>query len=565
VDEAKHILWVSAKIGMALYAGNTAFKVFTGKKFVDWASEGVKSSIHTDEFWMKNFHVPADHPERAEALRDSIAYLGDRDFLDLYNAYVHARDNGEKKVDLLVNEKDMTPEQNFMALDTFFKEFPMDSEKLAEYQKQKPHRTWLQGVTKEIAEHGLPISKQLGDRVKGAAHDAYTVTKDFFYEEGSDKYEWLTQKWHGVFGDKKPTKEELKKFAEEKIIPTMIESEQMESFIKSRPLSKPYTDAFYEAYRTVPQDNVRSYEDKKSGGTNSVYLIIDTPNPHFADPKYIKEANDAAEKKAKEFIEAHYPDAKGHTDLLLNNRFACFDATEGTTRTFFRVPLPGGPEFNRYAMIGRPKGEQLKENEEVFSMTDTIDFDLMEQEKSREYFLGEAESKIILLRSYFSETQRDELHDLCRRLTLFYRQKEWSKNFIRDRIRSKDNDDIEKQVEAMMKENPLIKQDLFEHSENLSKVREEEIQAIEKKAKNKRDSGIIFTHDEETAELFGRRLYDTLGLDVRLALLHSPKKMKELHYNPDSTNEEDKRSPKELLEWYENSAIDKAKQLRKKE
>ena len=155
VKEIKETLWSGLKLAGGAGAGAVGFnylwKLFTGKTALTAFDEWTESTAGNAEFWEKTFQTDA---EKAETLRKGIVYLGDMDFLTLAKKYKDAKRKGETRINLVtVDKSDMTPEEVYTALETFFSKYPVEKLELR-YRKSETSPEFMNVVTTMLAEDG---------------------------------------------------------------------------------------------------------------------------------------------------------------------------------------------------------------------------------------------------------------------------------------------------------------------------------------------------------------------------------------------------------------------------
>lgn len=159
VNKFKRGIWAFAKLGMGAYAINILTQVATGKTAWEHVAGASKADIAKESFWTNTFRTDK---ENAEILRKGLVYLHEQDFLDLAERYRRASADNTKKIELAsVDKTYMTPEQIYIALDVFFRQYggtrnPINNaENLSKkYRDCKPRLSWGECVTTELVEDG---------------------------------------------------------------------------------------------------------------------------------------------------------------------------------------------------------------------------------------------------------------------------------------------------------------------------------------------------------------------------------------------------------------------------
>ena len=152
IQKVKDYAWKGLKLAGAGVGINYVWKLFTGKTAINALDDYASSTAGSEGFWKESFKTD---DKNAEIMQRSFVYMENKDVLDLARRYRSARGSKSKKVELSdVPKSDMTSEEIYIALDTFFNRFPVETiEK--KYKNEKPaHRDWKTVTATELAEDG---------------------------------------------------------------------------------------------------------------------------------------------------------------------------------------------------------------------------------------------------------------------------------------------------------------------------------------------------------------------------------------------------------------------------
>lgn len=307
IKKIRDTIWGVGKMTGIVVGGSylldKGYELFTGKSLVgtlyDWACK----SAGKPTFWKETFNT---EQERADILRKSIPYLGDKDFAIMVEAYKKGK--GNKKVDLRsVMSQDMSQEEIYIAMETFFGKYPLAGLE-EKYKNYRPQPTWLDVVSAELATSG-----ELKFESEGILRKTYQAV-----ESGAAKaWDWL---WHGegmklmrkVY--KKATGKEAQSDAEVihwgKTLSRMENAIEDDRFMDDF-ISRNFDQVTGEAYRTALSSNVvdAQFPNIKSVRKNGkIYVISRTTIVQIADDKQsIGDAITASHDAALAYIKTRYP------------------------------------------------------------------------------------------------------------------------------------------------------------------------------------------------------------------------------------------------------------------
>ena len=174
VGRARELIWTAAKIAGFGWLGNTAFKIVTGKTFLNSVSDWTKDKVATSEFWNK--HYKKSKSEEIEIMRLSTISMGDKDFMMLAKEYKKAKDLGQRTITLPnMGSNDLTPAQVYTAMEVFFNRYPVEN-LIQKYSLVKPPPpTWQQVVGAEmIDDKSIDMPSSLLNRTFDEIHSGGT-------------------------------------------------------------------------------------------------------------------------------------------------------------------------------------------------------------------------------------------------------------------------------------------------------------------------------------------------------------------------------------------------------
>jgi len=248
-------------------AANSLTKVVSGKSIAERGEDYL--NVHKPDYWKKHFNTTE---EKADALRDSLVYMGDKNFVDLANKYKEAKSKGEKSIKLEgVAKSDLSSEQVFTSLDLFFKKYGKPDDLIKQYSGKNPPLIWSQVVSLEMAIHGDVDVDENGllDKIKYIWHDNLNW---FFTGKGLNFIRPIYLKIKGISA---VSDEQLKEWISNVFDKEIVKKKSdLDSYI-SRKL-KPY-DAHYKlAMKQTPDKNVHSI--KAADGHTYVVVQIHMNN-----------------------------------------------------------------------------------------------------------------------------------------------------------------------------------------------------------------------------------------------------------------------------------------------
>jgi len=493
VQKLKDYLLQAFKLcGMAVTA-NYAYKLFTGKTALESVSDWSKQNLATDEFWSKALHTDA---EKAALVQKSMVYLGDKDYMQVIRAYKEAK-NG--KVTLpRVQEKDMSPQEVFLALDTFFKIYPPEQIEL-KYRNAKRRPNWAAVVSTALVEDSsIQIS---GD----AMERAYDNVREFA-SRGWNGF-WVTTEGVGlmrylylnVYG-KKPTDAELNDsiFKLRQQLENEVASDGELNLFLDRVMSATSAKEFKQLMISGQRDNANRGVKFREVPGDSVYLMSETKlNVALSSENAIEEMLKGALNEAETFLKARYPEVADdlYKFINLDEIRGVRVTTNSTFKLFIRMPIKGSPEFSRKSVMATPPAKRTeKAGAEIFGIGDKIEYaklENFEKERLRILFLLDCD-------------QQNELDSVCNWFTDYFKTKSMTHEEVMKALF-----EDEALRERCVKELNLRQQ--LSGSEQLLRNYDEKLLKIEKRAASSWQAPVL----ERLVEFMRREM----GYKIRLAIL----------------------------------------------
>ena len=511
-------LWTAMKFTGGMAAGgitlNYLVKLFTGKSGWDTLKDWSKENVDTDSFWTNTFKTT---PENAERLRQSTVYFGNQDFNDLAKKYQDAKASGENKITLAtVKPKDMSPEDAYIAMDTFFSRYP--AEKLIpKYRNSKQRLNWLQVVSTELAEDGmLEFKGNLAERtVDGVQEYGNRLWNGFWVTtEGFGVMRSLYLKVRGTKGSDQEVREWGEKYFKEDFQNEVQKEGDVPGFIdkKFSPQSAPhFKRAFSEGSRDTVTPNVRFIEVPG----DSLYIATEaTLDMGTASDEKLKEMVNGVLSQTEDFLKRRYPDIKDTVFRFLEVTHGVRVAEGSKYYKFFRVPVKGSPEYSRKAvMLDKAPVREEKGNAEVFGENSKLDYN---------EWLEKAPWKAEKLRLRFmmDATQTDELRKICSWFTEKYKTRGMKPEEVEKKLFESDDDRTQALESAKFNQKLAMNEPYYKETEA-------RLIAIEKKAAEKFDTSTLgqlyppnwFKDASDAQLMLAEQMRRNLGYKVRLAVL----------------------------------------------
>lgn len=364
VKKVKDYIWTGMKIVGGGVGLNYVFKLLTGKTGLDTLTDLTKDTAAKDSFWIDTYKTDG---KGAEILQKSTVYLADKDFMFLSKEYAKAKADGTHKVKVPgVDEKNMSQEEVYMALDTFFSRYP--AVKLEpRFRNAKPdERKWIDVISTCMAEDGILEFK--GDFFQRAVEG----TKEYFVrgwnwfwvnEEGFGVMRSLYLKVRGVDG----TKEEIKDWAEKNLKALLqnevLKEDELHALIDEKKMNKP----FHDLLRSDAVDTVEPAVKFLEVEGDSMYIMSKvTIDATTATDRTITDTLDKSLRQAEDFLKRKYPEAAANLNKFMDVSKGVRVAEDSSFRLFVRMPLKGGAEYIRKAvMLDKPPVRDEKRSAET--------------------------------------------------------------------------------------------------------------------------------------------------------------------------------------------------------
>jgi hypothetical protein len=344
--------------------------------------------------------------------------MGTQDFNDLAKKYQDAKASGEKKISVAtVKQSDMTPEEIYTALDTFFSRYPVEK-LIPKYRNAKQKLNWTQVVSAEMSEDGmLDFKGNLAERaVDGVSEYGNRLWNGFWVTtEGFGVMRSLYLKVRGTKGSDQEVREWGEKYFKEDFQNEVMKDGDIPGFIdkKFSPQSAPhFKRAVTEGTKDSVTPNIRFMEVPG----DSLYIVNETAiDMATADEKKIKEMVDGVLTQTEDFLKRKYPDIKDTVFRFLEVGHGVRVAEGSKYLKFFRVPVKGSPEYSRKAvMLDKPPMRDEKATAEVFGPDSKLDY-----KEWAEKSPWKAER--FRVRFMMDSTQTEELQKICQWFTDKYK------------------------------------------------------------------------------------------------------------------------------------------------
>jgi hypothetical protein len=336
VKRWKEGIFTLVKLGLGAFAVNAAGRFVTEDHKTLWQAlnEESEPNVMQEDFFTKTFQAE-NTPENAEKLRDSVMYLGDKDFMYLAEEYRLAKAQDRTEIEMPgIATKEMTPRDIYIALDLFFSKFPLESSStgpglLDKYHWATPPMTWKQVVGTELAESNLVFTPGLLDRAENfATRNAVRVNKaahDFYY--------WIT--------GHKGTSEQVHALEDEAGI--ILASDQLPEFVRKNMAD--HADGFLKtldekASKEDPEYQLTFVEDE-----HSYYIKAHSAVPDDqlrGKPELLGKAREEAKKNIGGFLKTKFPNDDVDQSIIFAP--AAFDADAKEALVFASVPKHPAPE-----------------------------------------------------------------------------------------------------------------------------------------------------------------------------------------------------------------------------
>lgn len=516
--DAREKIWGAMKFTGGMAAGgitlNYLVKLFTGKSGVDTLKDWSKNNVDTDSFWTDTFKTT---PENAECVRKSTVYMGNLDFNDLAKKYQDAKASGEKKISLAtVKQSDMTPEEIYTALETFFSRYPVEA-LITKYRNAKQKLNWTQVVSTEMAEDGmLEFKGNLAERaIDGATEYGNRLWNGFWVTtEGIGLMRPLYLKVRGTKGSDQEVREWGEKYFKEDFKNEVMKPGDVPGFIEKKfsPQSAPhFKRAFSEGTKDPVTPSIRFVEVPG----DSLYIVNETSiDMATADEKKIGEMVNGVLSQTEDFLKRKYPDIKDTVFRFLEVGHGVRVAEGAKYLKFFRIPVKGSPEYSRKAvMLDKPPVRDEKATAEVFGPESVLSY-----KEWAEKSPWKAER--LRVRFQMDDSQTEELQKICQWFTDKYKLAGMKPSDVEKKLFESDDD--RRAVLDEVKLSPKLS-----GNEALYKEIEVKLLDIEKSKSEKFDSSTLgqlyppnwFKDASDPQMMLAEQMRRNLGYKVRLAVL----------------------------------------------
>ena len=499
VQKLKDGLWTAAKVAGAGIGFNYVYKMFTGKTAWTAASDFVGKTVNSDGFWQESFKTD---PEKAEILQKSVVYMGDQDIMDLEKQYRQAKASNSNKIRLVsVAASDMSEEEIFAAVDTFFRRYPSDmiTKKYKNWPRES--RNWRTVISNEMTEDGRleyreNILSKTYDGLRYALYNGY----NWLVADGFGVSAYLYKKAWGREGTETEVKSWIKEYLE-----NVVENEAG--------LPKYLDDKF----KTKVGEHYKEVVDRGHVEKNKMVKFMEVPGDSIYVMSTVKIDNAAGNQKAlgdamrlaqsqiMDFLSERFPEHKENLAKFLVVNGGASTVEDASFRLFARMPLNGAPDYLSIN-TGSQTAESLAKKDKKEILEGEIKYSGMEpwrQEKLR-------------LRFLMDSAQKPELEKICDWFSRKYKVLAVPREDVFKAMFENDKD------RETALEDTNVKQGLTENSQLLTHDLEGKLSDIEKDAASAAPRE-MFSELVEQMQL-------NLGNKVRLAILGDGAAVNETKY-----------------------------------
>lgn len=527
----KDTLWKGIKVAGGVVGGVTAanfvYKLYAHKSIFTAFDDATKSSVGTDKFWTDTFHTTT---EKAENMHKGMVYLGNKDFMDLAQRFVAARNDGSKKILLpSVPESDMKPDEIYAALETFFSKFDVDK-LMDRYKSYKPPRDFKEVYSIELAEDGhLNIQDNLASRAVDDIKEYATRGWNWLLVgEGFGVSRYLYLKAFGKNGSDDEVKQYVEKLKAEKPV---MDDASLDKWLSDT--CGPKSSLFFKtAMKGSNVDTATGIKFEENPG-DSLYMMSSVSYVAVGgDDKALSAALKTASEKTDTFLKGRFPEIAENIDKFKETPKVITVVSDGTLRMFVRMPLKNSPEYARKSLgvqvrpggltdlyRDQPAQREEKHGVEIFGPTDKIEYAKLfywDQEKLRVRFLMDS-------------TQPAQMEQICDWFTRKYNTSTLTKDQVSEKLYNDDKDRAEALQQLGLS---APGQQGLARLENFYKSAESDIIGIEKgAAKNIRNAGSVLEQEMEGLKRGTPAIPG--GYKIRLALLGDNAAKAAVGYDPD--------------------------------
>lgn len=382
VQKFKDYAWKAIKLVGVGVGANYAWKLWSGKTGYEALNDWSSSTAGAPGFLKESFKTDA---ERGEILNKSLVYMGDKDIMDLAKQYREAKANKKEEVRLAtVADSDMTPKDIYLALDTFFKKYPLEKITKKYEKEDRDGRRWRSVMAAELAEDGR-IDMQEGvlsrtyDNVRYGFHNGYNwlVAGGFGASERLYKWAW----------GKEGSQAEIKEWIEKQGKNVVQSEEDLDDLLDSTPRPSKHTSNYKDLLdKGLTKDNIRFL---RVGG-ESLYVMSTVKIEGLGgDQKKLGESWEKAQKQAEDFLKTQFPNHENDIRKYIVPDVTAAIVDESKIALFARMPLPGTAEYNALN-TGTKTAKDIAEQKELAVFEGELDYneDLQkwEQERLRIHF-----------------------------------------------------------------------------------------------------------------------------------------------------------------------------------
>lgn len=380
VQKFKDYAWKAIKLVGVGIGANYAWKLWSGKTGYEALNDWSSSTAGSPGFLKESFKTDA---KRGEILNKSLIYMGDMDIADVAKRYREAKANKSEKIELsTVAVSDMSPEEVYLAADTFFKKYPLEKITKKYAKESRDARRWRSVMAAELAEDGRI------DMQEGVLNRAYDKVRYGF----TGGYNWLISggylaphlyKW--AWG-KEGSQAEIKEWIESQKKNMVEDEEGLDDLLDSTPRPSKHTSNYKDMLdKGITKGNVKML--RVAG--ESMYMMSTVKIEAIGgDKEKLGKAWETAQKQIEDELKSQFP--KHEKDI---RKYIVFDTTANIVKTssiavFARMPLPGTAEYTALN-TGTKSPTDMAEQKELQVFEGELDYDELgkwEQERFRIHF-----------------------------------------------------------------------------------------------------------------------------------------------------------------------------------
>ncbi|MCA9373962.1 hypothetical protein KC725_02260 [Candidatus Peregrinibacteria bacterium] len=372
IQKVKEYAWKGLKLAGAGVGINYAWKLFTGKTAVDALDNYASSTAGNAGFFKEAFKTD---DEGGELMQRSFTYMHDEDILDMAKRYRQARANKIKKIEVAsVAHSDMTPEEIYTAVDTFFKRHPIDEVEKRFKNEKSDQRKWSTAAATLMGEDGrFEADEPVLDRAYENVRYGWHTSLNYIGSTAGWKYVKDTYRdWTGKEVNDTPPAEFKDWFKD--FFGHSIQSEaKLSEYVKGETKAKSSQNLVDVVDHGQVEGNVKHLK-----GTDSHYAMVRISlNDIEKNTKAAGDAWNKSMKRLEEFFGDQYPDYKDKINKYIVPETGCCIVDSREYVFFARMPLPNSAEFQSLE-FGKRTNLDLMKDKDLETFEGKMTFDKLE-------------------------------------------------------------------------------------------------------------------------------------------------------------------------------------------